>query len=77
MKLKINQFQELRGVEVTFPAVIKGCNGAGKSTIKRALAYVLNQNNPETGKTFGNEVYRTDPDTAAKGEPPWSVILRP
>lgn len=48
-----------------FPAVIRGRNGAGKSTIKRALAYVLNQNNPETGKTFGNEVYRTDPDTAA------------
>lgn len=66
MKLKINQFQELLGVEVTFPAIIKGRNGAGKSTIKRALAYVLNQNNPETGKTFGNEVYRTDPDTAVE-----------
>ena len=65
MKLKINQFQELKAVEVEFPAVIRGRNGAGKSTIKRALAYVLNQQNPETGKTFGNEVYRTDPDTAA------------
>ena len=65
MKLKINQFQELRGVEVTFPAVIRGRNGAGKSTIKRALAYVLNQQNPETGKTFGNEVYPLNPTTAA------------
>lgn len=65
MKLKINQFQELKAVEVEFPAIIRGRNGAGKSTIKRALAYVLNQQNPETGKTFGNEVYRTDPDTAA------------
>ncbi len=65
MKLKINQFQELRGVEVTFPAVIRGRNGAGKSTIKRALAYVLNQQNPETGKTFGNEVYPLNPATAA------------
>jgi hypothetical protein len=65
MNLKINQFQELRGVEVTFPAIIKGRNGAGKSTIKRALAYVLNQNNPETGKTFGNEVYPLNPTTAA------------
>ena len=65
MKLKINQFQELKSVEVTFPAIIRGRNGAGKSTIKRALAYVLNQINPDTGKMFGNEVYRTDPDTAA------------
>ncbi|MBQ2452728.1 MAG: AAA family ATPase, partial [Bacteroidales bacterium] len=65
MKLKINQFQELRGVEVTFPAVIRGRNGSGKSTIKRALAYVLNQSNPETGKTFGNEVYPLNPTTAA------------
>lgn len=65
MKLKINQFQELKAVEVEFPAVVRGRNGAGKSTIKRALAYVLNQNNPDTGKVFGNEVYRTDPDTAA------------
>ena len=65
MKLKINQFQELKAVEVEFPAVIRGRNGAGKSTIKRALAYVLNQNNPETGKTFGNEVYPLNPTTAA------------
>ena len=65
MKLTINQFQELRGVEVTFPAIIKGRNGAGKSTIKRALAYVLNQQNPETGKVFGNEVYPLKPATAA------------
>ncbi|MBQ1380573.1 MAG: AAA family ATPase [Ruminococcus sp.] len=65
MKLKINQFQELKAVEVEFPAVIRGRNGAGKSTIKRALAYVLNQQNPETGKTFGNEVYPLNPTTAA------------
>lgn len=65
MKLTINQFQELRGVEVTFPAIIKGRNGAGKSTIKRALAYVLNQPNPDTGKVFGNEVYPLNPTTAA------------
>lgn len=65
MKLKINQFQELKAVEVEFPAVIRGRNGAGKSTIKRALAYVLNQQNPETGKTFGNEVYPLNPPTAA------------
>ena len=64
MKLKINQFQELRGVEVTFPAVIRGRNGAGKSTIKRALAYVLNQQNPETGKGFADEVYPLNPTTA-------------
>jgi len=50
---------------VEFPAVIRGRNGAGKSTIKRALAYVLNQQNPETGKTFGNEVYPLNPATAA------------
>ena len=65
MKLRINQFQELKAVEVEFPAVIRGRNGAGKSTIKRALAYVLNQQNPETGKTFGNEVYPLNPTTAA------------
>lgn len=65
MKLKINQFQELKAVEVEFPAVIRGRNGAGKSTIKRALAYVLNQQNPETGKAFGNEVYPLNPTTAA------------
>lgn len=65
MKLKINQFQELKSVEVEFPAVIRGRNGAGKSTIKRALAYVLNQQNPETGKVFGNEVYPLNPTTAA------------
>ena len=64
MKLKINQFQELRGVEVTFPAVIRGRNGAGKSTIKRALAYVMNQQNPETGKSFADEVYPLHPATA-------------
>lgn len=64
MKLKINQFQELRGVEVTFPTIIKGRNGAGKSTIKRALAYVLNQSNPETGKGFADEVYPLTPTTA-------------
>lgn len=66
MKLKINQFQELKAVEVEFPAVIRGRNGVGKSTIKRALAYVLNQTNPETGKTFGNEVYPLTPTTAAE-----------
>lgn len=65
MKLKINQFQELKAVEVEFPAVVRGRNGAGKSTIKRALAYVLNQQNPETGKVFGNEVYPLNPTTAA------------
>lgn len=65
MKLKIKQFQELKAVEVTFPAIIRGRNGAGKSTIKRALAYVLNQQNPETDKTFGNEVYSLTPTTAA------------
>ena len=65
MKLKINQVQELKAVEVEFPAVIRGRNGAGKSTIKRALAYVLNQQNPETGKVFGNEVYPLNPTTAA------------
>lgn len=65
MKLKINQFQELKAVKVEFPAVIRGRNGAGKSTIKRALAYVLNQQNPETGKVFGNEVYPLNPTTAA------------
>ena len=27
MKLKINQFQELKAVEVEFPAVIRGRNG--------------------------------------------------
>ena len=65
MKLKIKKFQELKAVEVEFPAVIRGRNGAGKSTIKRALAYVLNQQNPETGKVFGNEVYPLNPTTAA------------
>lgn len=65
MKLKINQFQELKAVEVEFPAIIRGRNGAGKSTIKHAIAYVLNQQNPETGKTFGNEVYPLNPATAA------------
>jgi len=65
MKLRINQFQELKAVEVEFPAVIRGRNGAGKSTVKRALAYVLNQQNPETGKSFGNEVYPLNPATAA------------
>lgn len=65
MKLKINQFQELRAVEVEFPAVIRGRNGAGKSTIRRALAYVLNQKNTETGKPFSNEVYPLNPGTAA------------
>ena len=48
-----------------FPAVIRGRNGVGKSTIKRAFAYVLNQQNPETGKVFGNEVYPLKPATAA------------
>lgn len=65
MKLKINQFQELKAVEVEFPAVIRGRNGAGKSTIKRALAYVLNQQNPDTCKMFGNEVYPLTPTTSA------------
>ena len=65
MKLTIKQFQELKAVEVEFPAVIRGRNGAGKSTIKRALAYVLNQQNPDTGKVFGNEVYPLNPTTAA------------
>lgn len=65
MKLRINQLQELKAVEVEFPAIIRGRNGAGKSTIKRALAYVLNQQNPEKGKTFGNEVYPLNPATAA------------
>ena len=53
-------------MEVTFPAIIKGRNGAGKSTIKRALAYVLNQPNPETGKGFADEVYPLKPTTAAE-----------
>ena len=35
MKLTINQFQELKAVEVEFPSVIRGRNGAGKSTIKQ------------------------------------------
>lgn len=65
MRLKINQFQELKAVEVEFPAIIRGRNGDGKSTIRRALSYVLNQQNPETGKTFGNEVYPMNPATAA------------
>ena len=46
MKLTINSFNQTQGVEVEFPCEIKGKNGAGKSTVIRALNYVLCEKDP-------------------------------
>ena len=46
MKLTINSFNQMQGVEVEFPCEIKGKNGAGKSTVIRALNYVLCEKDP-------------------------------
>ena len=46
MKLTINSFNQTQGVVVEFPCEIKGANGTGKSTIIRALSYVLGEKDP-------------------------------
>lgn len=46
MKLTINSFNQTQGVEVEFPCEIKGKNGSGKSTVIRALNYVLFEKDP-------------------------------
>ena len=46
MKLTINSFNQTQGVEVEFPCEIKGKNGTGKSTVIRALNYVLCEKDP-------------------------------
>ena len=46
MKLTINSFNQTQGVEVEFPCEIKGKNGSGKSTVIRALNYVLCEKDP-------------------------------
>ena len=46
MKLTINSFNQMQGVEVEFPCEIKGKNGAGKSTVIRALNYALYEKDP-------------------------------
>ena len=55
MKLTINQFNQTQGVVVEFPCEIKGRNGAGKSTVIRALNYVLCEKDP-----YPQEGYKDD-----------------
>ena len=55
MKLTINSFNQTQGVVVEFPCEIKGANGTGKSTVIRALSYVLGEKDP-----YPQEGYKDD-----------------
>ena len=55
MKIKINQFNQTQGVEVEFPCEIKGKNGTGKSTVIRALHYVLGEKDPYPQEGFNDD----------------------
>ncbi len=48
---------EVENLDVQFPCTITGDNGTGKTTIIRALFFVLAMPDPVTGKQFGSEVY--------------------
>jgi len=60
MKILINKFKRIEGLDLSIPASIRGGNGLGKSTILEAISFVLTGKNID-GKEF-EQVYdnRTD-----------------
>jgi len=55
MKILINKFKRIEGLDLSIPASIRGGNGLGKSTILEAISFVLTGKNID-GKEF-EQVY--------------------
>lgn len=56
MKIKIKKFMELQDIDLATPCTISGRNGSGKTTIIRAVLWVLSGKDID-GKTFSENVY--------------------
>ena len=57
MELRIKNFKELVGKEISLPqAIISGANGAGKTTILEAFYFVVDGKKAD-GTVFGGEIY--------------------
>ena len=57
MRLKIKNFKELAGKEISLPqAIISGANGAGKTTILEAFYFVVDGKKAD-GTVVGGEIY--------------------
>ena len=57
MRLKIKNFKELAGKEISLPqAIISGANGAGKTTILEAFYFVVDGKKAD-GSVVGGEIY--------------------
>ena len=57
MRLKIKNFKELAGKEISLPqAIVSGANGAGKTTILEAFYFVVDGKKSD-GSVVGGEIY--------------------
>ena len=57
MRLKIKNFKELVGKEISLPqAIVSGANGAGKTTILEAFYFVVDGKKAD-GTVVGGEIY--------------------
>lgn len=57
MRLKIKNFKELAGKEISLPqAIVSGANGAGKTTILEAFYFVVDGKKAD-GSVVGGEIY--------------------
>lgn len=56
MKIKIKKFMELQDIDLATPCTVSGRNGSGKTTIIRAVLWVLSGKDID-GTTFSENVY--------------------
>ena len=64
MEVKIKKFMELQDVVFSTPCEISGANGQGKTTLLRAILYVLSGKDLD-GSTFSENVYPFNPANAS------------
>lgn len=64
MEIKIKKFMELQDVDFSTPCEISGANGQGKTTLLRAILYVLSGKDLD-GTTFSENVYPFNPANAS------------
>ena len=64
MEIRIKKFMELQDVVFSTPCEISGANGQGKTTLLRAILYVLSGKDLD-GTTFSENVYPFNPANAS------------
>lgn len=64
MEIRIKKFMELQDVDFSTPCEISGANGQGKTTLLRAILYVMSGKDLD-GSTFSENVYPFNPTNAS------------